>query len=170
MELNKLIKDLKNVNIDDICSSWKWLLRDQYQVFLVSVLGDLFLLGKDDAIYWLQSDIGSLKAISVSKDEFEKFLEDDSKVDEWFLPLFVNNLIDAGITLNENEVYSPIIPAVLGGKYTTDNYKATYISVHFSFCSQINEQIKGLPDGTSINVVDFLKNSHLNDFKDTKHE
>lgn len=116
----------------------------------MSCLGDLFLIGPDDAVYWLQTDNGELSKVAEDFDQFKEFLSDEAKIDNWFLPLLIEKLMAAGKTLKENEVYSYLNHPAIGGEYTVENIKPTDISVHFAFTGQICEQIRGLPDGTRV--------------------
>jgi hypothetical protein len=153
LTLEQLTLNLNKVDVEDILSCWQWLVADMKAVVTVSCLGDIFLLGNDDAVYWLQTDSGTLTKTADTLDQFQQFLNDEAKVDNWFLPLLVEKLLTAGITLKENEVYSYIKIPVLGGEYTVENIKPTSMSVHFAFSGQICEQLKDLPDGTKINTV-----------------
>jgi hypothetical protein len=79
-------------------------------------------------------------------------LDDEDKVDNWFLPLLVGQLISAGKPLKENKVYRFKILPVIGGKYSINNSQPTDMSIHFAFSGQICEQIKDLPDRTKVNI------------------
>jgi len=150
--LQHLIKDITNVDIDDFLSCWQWRLIDIRGVVTISCLGDLFLLGQDNAVYWLQTDSGDLTKISDDLEQYQLYLTDNDKIDNWFLPLLIEKLISAGKTLKENEVYSYKKLPVIGGEYSIDNIEPTDMSVHFAFSGQICEQIKDLPDGTKVNI------------------
>ena len=89
LTLKELTKDIDEVNVDDILSCWQWLLVDMKAIVTISVLGDLFLLGKDQAIYWLQTDSGGLTRVADNLQEYQNYLSDDHKLDNWFLPLLV---------------------------------------------------------------------------------
>jgi hypothetical protein len=154
--LKQLIREIDTVDIADITSSWQWRISKMHAVVTISSLGDMFLLGKDNAVYWLQTDRGELVKIAESFEEYQKFLNDSDKIDNWFLPSFVEKLLEAGKTLKSNQVYSYKIPPVLGGEYTVENIEPVSMSVHFSFSGQICEQVKDLPDGTKINF-NFIK-------------
>ena len=121
-------------------------------VTAISALGDIFLLGNDGAVYWLQTDAGDLTKVADSLEQYEQFLSDEEKVDNWFLPLLVEKLLAAGKTLKENEVYSYKKLPVIGGEYSVENIEPTDMSVHFAFSGQICEQIANLPDGTKVNI------------------
>jgi hypothetical protein len=154
--LKQLIREIDTVDIADITSSWQWRISKMHAVVTISSLGDMFLLGKDNAVYWLQTDRGELVKIAEGFEEYQKFLNDSDKIDNWFLPSFVEKLLEAGKTLKSNQVYSYKIPPVLGGEYTVENIEPVSMSVHFSFSGQICEQVKDLPDGTKINF-NFIK-------------
>jgi len=152
LTLKELTKEIEKIDVDDILSCWQWLLADMKVVITISVLGDLFLLGQDQAIYWLQTDSGDLTKVADNLQQYQNYLSDDEKLDNWFLPLLVEKLIVAGKTLKENEVYSYKKIPVIGGEYSVDNIEPTDMSVHFAFSGQICEQIKDLPDGTKVNI------------------
>ena len=152
LTINELTRDITEVDIGDILSCWMWKVADMKAVAVMTILGDLFLIGQDDAIYWLQTDIGSLTKVADNMRQFEQYLTDEDKVDNWFIPLLVEKLITAGKRLKENEVYSFKKTPVLGGEYSIDNIEPMNMSVHFAFTGQICEQIKDLPDGTKVNI------------------
>jgi hypothetical protein len=152
LTLEQLAKDLINVDLDNILHCWQWRLAEMKAVVTISCMGDMFLLGQDDNIYWLQTDTGNLSKIASSFEQYQQFLGNEENIDNWFLPLLVEKLIIAGKTLKENEVYSYKKLPVIGGEYIVDNIDPTDMSVHFAFTGQICEQIKDLPDGTKIKI------------------
>lgn len=128
----EVTKDIENIDQDEILSCWRWCIPIVKSVILVSCLGDLFLTGEDNAVYWLHTDCGKLTRVAETLDAFLEFLNDEEKVDIWFLPEFISKLIEAGKILKENEVYSYKVLPVLGGEYNIDNIEPTDISVHFA--------------------------------------
>ncbi len=152
LSLQELTKDITNIDIKDILSCWHWCLADMNAIVMMSCIGDLFLLGDDKSVYWLQTDSGTLTKVSDSIEQFQQYLIEEDKLDNWLLPSLVQQLTDAGKLLKENEVYSYLKPPFLGGAYSVENLQPTDISVHFAFTGQICEQIKDLPDGTKINI------------------
>jgi hypothetical protein len=104
--LEQLTKDITNVNLDDILSCWQWRLTQMQAVVTISSFGDLFLLGQDSSVYWLQTDKGNLIKVAENLEEYQQFLTDEGKINIWFLPFLVKQLLNAGKTLKENEVYS----------------------------------------------------------------
>ncbi|WP_276133739.1 T6SS immunity protein Tdi1 domain-containing protein [Polluticoccus soli] len=145
-------KNLDNIDTTDLLSAWGWRIDELDSIVLVTLLGDVFLLGDDGAIYWLQTDSGDLTAVADSMKEFNEMLDDEETFEEWFLTPVLEVLLDAGKTLKENEVYSYKVLPVLGGDYTVDNIEPVDIRVHFDTTGQICEQIQDLPDGTEVDI------------------
>lgn len=133
LTINQLTKNISSQDIEDILSCWTWKTAEMKSVAAISVLGDLFLVGKDDAVYWLQTDGGELTKAADSLKQFEQFLGEEEKVDNWFLPSLVEQLIAAGKTLKENEVYSFKKMPVIGGEYSVDNIEPTKYECSFCF-------------------------------------
>lgn len=159
IKLKDITINFQTLDLEDIFSAWRWRIRDQKGLIFISKLGDMFLLGKDDCVYWLQTDSGDLTKIADNVEHFERLLRQEENLDNWFLPELVKELEQAGKLLGPNQVYSYKKLPAIGGEYSIDNLDATDISVHFAFSGQICEQIQNLPDGTKVNIT-FKKNSN----------
>jgi hypothetical protein len=152
-KLADLIVNSQDVDLEDICSCWQWRLRGPKSLVLISKLGDMFLIGNDACIYWLQTDSGDLTRIADNLEHFEQLLQKDENLDQWFLPSLLGKLANAGKILAKNQVYSYKKLPVIGGEYTIENIDTLDISVHFAFSGQICEQIQNLPDGTKVKIT-----------------
>jgi hypothetical protein len=152
LHLDDLTIDISSLDLADLRENWKWLIADMTQVLIISKLGDMFLQGKNEAIYWLDTGAGLLTQIAGSINEFDSLLKEDDNINEWFLPHLIDELEDNGQMLAKNQVYSFVKPPAIGGEYVAGNVKATDISVHFAFTGQIFEQIKDLPNGTKVDI------------------
>lgn len=93
LTLKELTKDIANIDFEDILSSWQWCIADMKAVAMMSSLGNLFFVGKDERVYWLHTDACGLAKVADDLQQFEHFLNDENKVDNWFLPLLVEKLI-----------------------------------------------------------------------------
>jgi hypothetical protein len=153
--LKNLIKDINNIDVEDIVSSWTWCLKDLNNVVLVSAIGDMFLVGEDKQIFWLDTSAASVTRIANTITEFERLLTIEENIEQWFLASAVEELIQNGKSLKENEVFSFKILPTLGGAYSADNMEVTDISVHFNITGQLQEQIKDLPPGTKIGKINL---------------
>ena len=152
-KLADLIVDSQDIDLEDICSCWQWKLEGSKSPVLISKLGDMFLIGDDNCIYWLQTDSGDLTKIADNLKHFEQMLQEDKNLDQWFLPALLDKLVNAGKLLGKNQVYSYKKLPVIGGEYSFENIDPLDISVHFAFSGQICEQIQNLPDGTKVKIT-----------------
>jgi hypothetical protein len=128
---------------------------------VVSCSGDAFLEDANGAVSWLDTGTGRLTRISESSEQFFSALEDIDNIDQWLLASTVLDLIESGLILKENQVYSYKLMPILNGDYLVENFEATDISVHFSITGQTFRQVINLPEGTRINNVvinPFTKN------------
>ena len=87
-----IAKDITNINVEDILSCWQWKVADMKAICTMSCLGDLFLIGQDDAVYWLKTDDGELSKVAEDFQQFKEFLNHEDKIDNWFLPVLVEKL------------------------------------------------------------------------------
>jgi hypothetical protein len=152
LQLDDLTINIAHVDMDDLCECWMWLIPDLKQVLMISKMGDMFIMQKDGCIYWLATDMGNLTKIANDYKEFEQLLLEEDNLDNWFLPLLIQQLIAAGMLLGPNQVYSFKLMPVMGGDYAVDNIEPTDLSVHFTITGQICQQIKNLPDGTKVKI------------------
>jgi hypothetical protein len=157
LKLSELIKDKSKIDLKDICSEWNWLISGQKNVLFVTVFGDIFFVGLDDEINWLDTGVGKLTRVAESVTHFEELLKDNDFFSDWFMTNIYLDIQKRNILLKDNEVYSYIKMPLLGGDYTADNIEPTDISVHFSITGQICKKTKNLPDGTKINITTFEK-------------
>ena len=148
----QLLKDISNVIVEDVLSCWQWRISAMNAIVAITCWGDIFFTGDENGVYWLQTDWGALTKVADSIEQFQQHLNDEEKVDEWFLPLLVEKLLAAGKVLEDNEVYSFKKLPVIGGEYSVDNIEPVEMSVHFAVTGQLYDQIKDLPDGTKVDV------------------
>ncbi|MGO8056009.1 hypothetical protein, partial [Rhizobium leguminosarum] len=81
---------------EDIRSDWQWKLTDQKDIVLVSRIGDIFLLGNTNEINWLETGTGRLTKVAENLTEFESHLNNQSNIDNWFLPALIEQLSGQG--------------------------------------------------------------------------
>ena len=136
-----------------LLSEWRWLLGDAYQIVLISSLGDMFLTDASGAIHWLDVGAGRLTEIASSFDEFQQLRQQPANAAEWFVPQLVGGILLTGVRLGPGECFSYKVPPVLGGQMEPSNFEPADLAVHFSILGQIHQQIKDLPDGTSIGEI-----------------
>ncbi len=168
IDYRQFIKDISKIDLDDICSDWQWLLNNEYTPIVVTLSGDMFLSDKEGSIHWLDAGTGQLKKVAHSSNDFFIGLEDFDNIDNWLLASTVLDLIDSGLTLKENQVYSYKLMPIMNGDYSVTNFDATDMSVHFSMTGQICRQLQNVPDGTKINKVTIQPPNFLDFIKKDK--
>lgn len=152
MKLQDYLKDKSKIDLLAISEAWNWLINEEKEIIFVTCFGDLFLTDNNGEVLWLDTSSGNLKIIASDLNEFQKELSNTENFENWFLTNLFSQLKDANILLSENQVYSYKTLPVLGGEYALNNIEPTDILVHFQLTGQICEQIKDLPDGTSIKI------------------
>ena len=151
--LNDLTVNFQHLNRESLMDSWRWLVGSTKQVILLTAVGDAFLQdSQDGTIHFLDTIAGEVQSIAESYDDLLSLLNDKNFVVNYFaVELFAD--LQQPQTLLTGQIYSYKQPPVLGGQIALDNIEPTDIDVHFTLLGQIHQQVKGLPDGTSIGKV-----------------
>ena len=136
----------------DLLEDWRWLIRSEAQAFLVSSIGDAFLQNSD-GVHWLNVGDGTYTKVADSVVDFQSMFTHPPKLDEWFIPQLVGDILATGITRGPNECFGFKHPPILGGEYEPSNFEPTDLSVHFSILGQIHKQVKDLPAGTPVSEI-----------------
>jgi hypothetical protein len=95
---------------------------------------------------------GELTEVAGSPDEFTHMLENDEHFSEWFLPGLVDDLLEAGKTLQPGQCFAFRSLPVLGGDYELPNITSCSVQSYWDFCGIIHAQIDGLPDGEEVDI------------------
>lgn len=151
--MNDLTISPQGLDMATLLSEWEWAMSEPLTPILLTALGDVFAQGTSKAVYFLDTNQGSIEKVAENGDEFQNLLRDPGFVTKKMLPARILQLRKTGITLGPSEVYSHSHPMVLGGEDTNENVTATDVSVHLSIYGQIHRQIKDLPEGTKITDI-----------------
>jgi hypothetical protein len=146
LRLADLVKDKSTLDITRICSAWSWLLHAQEDVLHVSLAGDLFFIGQNDEINWLETGTGNLIRVADSEKEFNELCLEEENLNRWFLASLIDDLIDSGLVPLDGEVYSYYLMPQMGGEYSLENIRCLDLYQHFELTGIISEQTKDLPD------------------------
>lgn len=147
---SNLTVDISSLNTKELLQNWEWLIGNNYQLILITLLGDAFIAQQDSSIYWLQTDIGEISKVAPDLNSFNVDLTKEENIDLFFLPQLIDTLQNDKKTLQQNEVYSFLKFPVLGGEYSSANIVAKNINEHFAFTGYFFNEIKDLPDGTEV--------------------
>ena len=150
MDINDYLLEQKGINWNDVLSDWHWILPKEFTIWLVNRFGDLFLVLPDESVQMLDLGAGTLETLANSRDSFCTLIDQDDNDKDWLLIPLVDECIGKGLILEKNQCYSYKLAPALGGEYNIDNIEVCDISVHYSIFGQIHNQIKDVPDGTSV--------------------
>ncbi len=150
--LDDLTVKFNNDTSDKLTENWTWLIGTDKKVFLVSIVGDMFLTDSNERIFWLDVGSGELKLVADSIKDFQEKLKDVEQVNEWFMIDLATELRHSKNKLTDGQLYSYYKLPIMGGNYTVDNFAPLSIEEHFRFLGDIHKQIKDLPDGTTVEM------------------
>ena len=137
----------------EVAKAWDWLLPTNVEPLLVTALGDVVFRDASGAIFFLDTAAGTFTKIATSEEQFAAYARDASFVSAFFDPDFVHALQKTHGPLKPDMVFSPVVPEILSGKRTADNFTPSRWDAHLWTLGQIHEQVKDLPPGTPITKI-----------------
>lgn len=105
IKFSDLIINFDGIEDEELTKNWEWLVPEDYKPILVSAFGDIFFIDPSEKVFWLSTSEGILEQVSTTEEVFHKLLENEEKLEEWFLPHFIHQLKEAGEILEKEEVY-----------------------------------------------------------------
>lgn len=153
--MNDLTISPQGIDMGTLLEDWSWAMPEPARPVLLTAMGDVFVQGESGAVYFVDTVEGTVTLVANEGATFQSQLQDTEFVTARLYPSRIVQLRKAGITLGPQEVYSHQRPLVLGGEDEPDNIEATHVAVHLSLSGQIHQQVKDLPEGTSITGVEF---------------
>lgn len=144
-------------SVNDALESWRWLVSDDVRALVLTAFGDLFLTTSNGAVLFLDTIDGKCCEVAVSVDEWEMKVKEPEMLDRWFMPAFLAQLHESGLYLSQGECYSAVIPTILSGPFSVENWRPAHWRVHFHSLGQIHQQVKDLPEGTKITKFNYTE-------------
>lgn len=133
--------------------SWQSILPDKFTIWLVNRFGDLFMIFEDGSLHHLDIQLGTVTKRGDSKQAFLENLLEGNNAADWLYMNYVQLAESEEMFLQKGECYAFKIPPVLSGEYTVDNLCVSKIEENFTLLSGIHEQIRELPEGSTVNVT-----------------
>jgi hypothetical protein len=121
IQFSDLVINFDGLEDEELTNNWEWLVPEDYNPILISVFGDIFFIDKADKVHWLSTGEGIMEQVAESEDQFRELLEDEEKLEEWFLPHLVHQLKEAGEILNKEEVFGFTTLPGLEGEFEINN-------------------------------------------------
>jgi hypothetical protein len=141
--------------IEEALAHWRWLVAEPLTPLAVTAFGDLFAVTQRGTVLRLDTIAGTCDEIADSVDTWKQKLRVPEQLDEWFMPALLIALHEADVYLTQGKCYSADQAIVLGGTFTTDNWKPTHWQVHFAYTGRLHEQLNDLPPGTPITNIKY---------------
>lgn len=120
---------------------------------LTSQLGDVFLAREGEGVWLLDVVAGTLTKEWDDVDAMADALETPAGQERYLRAPLVAAAYRAGKVPDDTQVYDFAKPPVLGGALTADNLHPADFVVTVNLDGQIQEQVRDLPPGTTINGV-----------------
>ena len=136
-----------------IAERWRWLTgRGDLEPFLCSLLGDVFAADAAGRVRWLCCSAGTVREVAASRAAFDSICaRGGAEVDEWFAPVLIERLHEAGKIAGPGEAYMFLtLPIFAECRFDPDNLKVMPVNDVFIALADLHQLYAGLPDGTVI--------------------
>lgn len=162
MVITDYIIDHQDFDWSNLLKYWAWMLPEEFTIWLVNRYGDLFIVFEDGSVYMLDVGIGTLCKLAESRDDFCIKVSEGNNANNWLMIPLIDELEKIGKKLLLGKCYSFVISPALGGDYTIENTCVLTIAEHYGVSALINEQIKGLQEGTQVTLKTETSPSSVN--------
>ena len=127
---------------------WSWSIKKPYKPLYMTLFGDWILEDENGKIDILDVVEGDIKAIAVSREEFDKVMAEEANLEKWFSNSFVTALKSKGIARAPGQCFGYKIHPAIGGAFEAANLTPLYIKVWQAISGQIHRQLRQAPEGT----------------------
>ncbi len=145
--------------IKEAAEAWTWMIPEPWKPLVCSMFGGIFLEKQSGGVFWLECGTALVEQVADSAEAFNIFLRAErdrawlERVDEWFLPGFVQELRDLGKRPGLGQCYGlTILPVFVGGRYESGNVYVLPAREWLSLTGSLHEQIRDVPDGGKVQI------------------
>lgn len=134
-------------------AEWQWVdgIRELRGVS-VTLAGDVFLVDKNQAVWFLDTSYGILERVAENQDAFRTRLQDPA----FAVPLLRMDLVDAlrakGVQTKPGEVYALAVPPSVGGVVSADRVRPIAFRAYLDFVGQLAKGMKALAVGQEFRI------------------
>src|SRR5262245_29228232 len=121
MSVHDYLIDHTGFDWPQLLSSWARLLPEELTVWLMNRFGDLFLVFAEGTVHMLDVGGGTIEKVANSRADFRKRIDKNDNANQWLMIPLIDQLVEAGISLQPGQCYGYKVPPVLGGEYTVEN-------------------------------------------------
>jgi hypothetical protein len=144
---------VQHLDVDRLLRDWRWLYPNLATLVARSVWGDLFLLGSNGQILWLDVQVGEFRTVAENIEMFRESVSNEELQEPWFATHDERKAAEDGLKPGPDECIAFAIPLVFaesgyrGNGYISDIYETV------SFLGDLHRQIRALPDGSQVRLV-----------------
>ncbi len=152
MQLSDYLLPLDGHDWASLLAPWGELLPSEFELWLVTRLGDVIVVLDDGSVQLLDTGRGAVETLAASREAFADRLDQGDNAAQWLAIPLVDALVEDGVTLAPGQCYGFVQPPILGGRYARENIRALPVEEVFGLRGEIFQQTKELPDGTRVRI------------------
>lgn len=158
MKLEDISINSEDIEWQNCLQHWAWLLKKnpEFNIWLVTKFAEVFVSNDDGSIWFLSTSNGSYEKVANSKDEFASNIENDEKLQYYFMPQLIHQLESSIGQLGSKECYGFLVPGIFKEcEYNESNFKITNIETYLIGLGDMLGELETTPNGqkVSFNVV-----------------
>jgi len=139
------------IALDELRSSWGWAFPAQIDAILDSNRFGNLLVVCQESIYRIVVEDSAVVRLC-PEGQYGDLWQDAGFVKDWTCERWLASFASARGDIPDGHVISFIVPAILGGKYSPENWRTTPLSEYVQCYGDIARQISLLPDGAQVQI------------------
>jgi hypothetical protein len=137
----------------DYLDGWRWMVGDDAVLLAASLSGDLFFRDHDGRVHWIDTGAGCIECIADDVASFQRKVHSAEFCSNYLLESVITDELRIHGQLGPGRCFGYRKLPVFGGDYSGENRVPIRAAEHFAFTGDVHQQIDGLPDGASIELV-----------------
>ena len=138
--------------LNEIKSAWGWTGIQPEQVIIENQFGNLIVKDINDKFWRICPEDVYCEVVAESVDEYNILIKDEEFLEDWFMTAMVDEAEKNLGKLESSKKYYMVIAGILGGEYGGSNVQIAPLKEIINVSGKIGEKIKGMPDGTEIEI------------------
>jgi hypothetical protein len=131
-------------------AEWRWVLPVIDAILAVNSMGNVILRDENQCHWRICPEELSAEIFAETPEELEAAYADAERKADWQMSALVSALVQEYGELELGECFGLVIPAVLGGEYSTDNIRRRDLYEYLRFAGDLANQTKDLQDGATV--------------------
>jgi|SRR5215469_15699449 len=144
--------NVDELDVERLLSNWRWLCPVRMSLLARNVFGELFLQDETGSVFWLDTTVGKLSEVAISKTDFLERAETSKKGQEWFVEQEAAAYANLGLVPSSTQCIGFAVPAVFAEGGRPDTAFAVDIYEHVSFLGDLHQQLMTSPDGSKVRL------------------